>query len=290
MNKPIKINLAGFEQRTRAAVLRDVRAKGIKIASLLGNPESNPKTKKNKKDLVITYPLNLAPADESGFEVCPKRTAGCTLACLNTAGNPLYLPAKLNARIQRTLLFFLHRELFYELLRIEIDAAFKKVEKMNLENPLKQFSAGFRLNCTSDLNYERLGRGSNAFKNKSVIDYILQRGGLPYDYTKNPNRKPPAGYHLTFSLAENNDADALQFLENKTGSVAVVFDTKRNKPLPDQFPILGKWFKVIDGDITDYRPNDPAGCIIGLRAKGKAINDKSGFVRSTKQIELMGVA
>ena len=163
MNKPITIKLNGFDERTRAAVLRDIRSKGIKIASLLGNPESNPKTKKNKKDLVITYPLNLAPAKESGFEVCPKRTAGCTLACLNTAGNPLYLPAKINARIQRTLLFFLHRELFFELLRLEIDAAFKKVEKMNYSSSFK-FSAGFRLNCTSDLNFERLGRGSNALK------------------------------------------------------------------------------------------------------------------------------
>jgi hypothetical protein len=37
---------------------------------------------------------------------------------------------------------------------------------------------------------------------------------------------------------------------------------------------------VIDGDLHDYRPLDESGVIVGLRAKGQAMSDKSGFVRA----------
>ncbi len=46
----------------------------------------NPKVLKGMKQGYNTYILHLAPANVSGFETCPKRTAGCTAACLNTAG------------------------------------------------------------------------------------------------------------------------------------------------------------------------------------------------------------
>jgi hypothetical protein len=274
-----KIRLSKTAQRPLAQIRRETKER-FGVLSLLGDPEGNPKVAKNKKENVITFPLNLAPGDESGFEVCPKRTAGCTMACLNTAGNPVYLPAKLQARINRTRLFFQARELFFELLRAEIDAAFRKIDRYNLADRMR-FAAGFRLNCTSDLNFERLGRGSAAFGDQSVINYILDRGGRAYDYTKVPTRKPPAGYHLTFSLAENNDADALEFMDGAGGSVAVVFDIKRGGKLPKRYPIAGRWFDVVDGDLHDFRPNDPARVIVGLRAKGRAIGDQSGFVRAS---------
>lgn len=53
---------------------------------LLTMPQQNPKTAKGLARGVLTFPLHLAPADLSGFEVCPMRTAGCTAGCLNTAG------------------------------------------------------------------------------------------------------------------------------------------------------------------------------------------------------------
>ena len=36
--------------------------------------------------------------------------------------------------------------------------------------------------------------------------------------------------------------------------------------------------KVINGDETDLRFLDPKGVIVGLKAKGKAKKDKTGFV------------
>lgn len=97
-----------------------------------------------------------------------------------------------------------------------------------------------------------------------------------YDYTKRPNRRNlPPNYHLTFSLAEDNDIDALQALKNSI-NVAAVFRTKRGHALPDVF--MNR--PVIDGDLHDYRPFDASGVIVGLRAKGQAMSDQSGFVRS----------
>ena len=54
-------------------------------------------------------------------------------------------------------------------------------------------------------------------------------------------------------------------------NVAVVF---RNAELPKTW--LG--IKVINGDKHDLRFKDTKGCIVGLKAKGKAKKDKSGFV------------
>ena len=54
------------------------------------------------------------------------------------------------------------------------------------------------------------------------------------------------------------------------GNVAAVF---RNF-LPDTFMN----YKVINGDLTDLRINDPKNVVIGLIAKGDAKKDKTGFV------------
>ena len=52
---------------------------------------------------------------------------------------------------------------------------------------------------------------------------------------------------------------------------AVVF---RNKDLPSTF----KGVKVIDGDKHDMRFLDETNVVVGLKAKGKAKLDDSGFV------------
>jgi hypothetical protein len=70
--------------------------------------------------------------------------------------------------------------------------------------------------------------------------------------------------------------------------VAVVFDVKRGKPLPAAF--MGA--SVIDGDMHDLRFLDGyQGAVIGLRAKGPAKKDCSGFVvRSPLLVKITGIA
>ena len=143
--------------------------------------------------------------------------------------------------------------------------------------------AAVRLNATSDIRFETVW-----FKQKWAGSphtlFSLFRDVVFYDYTKIANRKGlPANYHLTFSLADGNDAQAVEAFHNGL-NVAVVFHTKRNKPLPSVFSLMteqgGFDAQVIDGDKTDFRPSDGRGVIVGLRAKGDAIGDASGFVRA----------
>ena len=78
----------------------------------------NPKTLKGMSQGYNTYILHLAPADLSGNEVCPKRTAGCTIACLNLAGRGgMFKKGETTntiqqARIRKTKLFFSNRDQF----------------------------------------------------------------------------------------------------------------------------------------------------------------------------------
>ena len=76
---------------------------------------ANPKIQKGTKLGYLSFILHLAPADLSGKEVCPKRTAGCTAACLNTAGRGgMFKKGETTniiqqARIRKTKMFFEQR-------------------------------------------------------------------------------------------------------------------------------------------------------------------------------------
>lgn len=238
----------------------------IGVTSLLARPDANPKLAKGMKQGVMSAPLHLAPADLSGYEVCPMATAGCRKACLHTAGNPAHMEGKQRARVARTRLYFENRELFMSVLIAEIQALVRKAEKAGMVPAI-------RLNATSDIPWERVRFIHDGVRYSNLM--TLFPDVTFYDYTKRPNRKVPSNYHLTFSLAEGNDEQAHEALNNGF-NVAVVFDTKRGQRLP-----AGMWLReVIDGDETDFRPSDPKGVIVGLRAKGDAIGDTSGFVRA----------
>jgi len=108
-----------------------------------------------------------------------------------------------------------------------------------------------------------------------------------YDYTKHPERalknargEHPANYHLTFSRSETNDADVARVL-TAGGNVAAVLKfcgCKRTckHETPDGLEYYGR--PVVSGDHDDLRPLDPRGVIVGLKAKGLARTDTSGFV------------
>jgi hypothetical protein len=224
----------------------------------------NPKLAKGEKKGYLSSVLHFAPADLSGKEVCPKRTAGCTAACLNTAGRGgIFKKGESTnviqqARIRKTKYFFENRRDFLNELTVEIVKTIAKAEKLGL-TPV------FRLNGTSDLAWEKyeVCAGKNIFQMFPEVQF--------YDYTKINNRKVShiPNYHLTFSKADGNDMDVRIALSNGM-NVAVVF----KKDLPDTY--LGR--KVINGDETDLRFLDPKNVIVGLKAKGKAKKDTSGFV------------
>jgi hypothetical protein len=215
---------------------------------------ANTKTMKGEKYGYKTYILHLAPSLISGFQTCPKASAGCAAACLNKAGMGAYSTTQ-QARINRTKLFFQDRPNFMAQLAKEI----KSAKKSAIKNGLKLL---VRLNGTSDIAWEkiRVGDFRNLFEMFPDVQF--------YDYTAIAGRTVPQNYHLTFSRKESNDRDVSAAIRNGL-NVAVVFDK-----LPETY--LG--LPVVSGDDTDIRINDPRGVVVGLKAKGPARKDKSGFV------------
>ena len=226
---------------------------------------ANPKIQKGTKQGYLSFILHLASADVSGKEVCPKRTPGCTAACLNTAGRGgMFKRGETTnviqqARIRKTVLFFFDRDQFMKDLYQDIVKAKKFAEKQGLI-PV------FRLNGTSDLSWEKYEVGTtgmNLFQLFPTTQF--------YDYTKVLGRKVAQypNYHLTFSRADGNDADCQQAIAEGM-NVAAVFD---------EIPA-----GMFSADETDLRFLDPKVGVIGLKAKGRAKKDYSGFVIRLKEV------
>jgi hypothetical protein len=233
----------------------------------------NPKVLKGMKEGYMTYILHLAPANLSGFETCPKRTAGCTAACLNLAGRGgMFKKGETTnviqqARIRKTQMFFEERAGFMEWLVKDIELGIKQSAK-------KGFIPVFRLNGTSDLAFEKYEVVRNGVLYRNIFAAFPEVQF--YDYTKILGRKVKdiPNYQLTFSAADGNDADVAKAVQQGY-NVAVVFGIKKTLPMPEQY--LGR--PVFNGDESDLRFLDPKGVVVGLYAKGKAKKDETGFVK-----------
>ena len=221
----------------------------------------NPKTDKNQSveglENIVVLHLNFAPADLSGYNVCPMASKGCKSACLHTAGNPVFQAQKDKGRINRARFYMQDRDKFMTQLTRELVNFVKWCDKNKKIGVV-------RLNTTSDISWENY----NLFEKFPMLQF--------YDYTKIQKRalkfargEYPPNYHLTYSLNEDNYDKAVEVL-NEGGNIAVVF----RKDLPDTF--MGK--KVVNGDLHDLRYLDPKNVVVGLKAKGKAKTDYSGFV------------
>lgn len=225
---------------------------------------ANPKIQKGTQLGYLSFILHLAPADLSGHNTCPKATAGCKSACLNTAGRGgMFRKGETTnviqkARIRKTRYFYEARQDFMLDLKRDIEKGIKMASKLDLI-PV------FRLNGTSDLSWEKYDMipGQNVFECFPQIQF--------YDYTKVLGRKTAGieNYHLTFSKADGNDSDVAQALLQGMSVVAVY----------DQIPN-----GVPSADLTDLRFLDPRGVMLGLKAKGRAKKDTTGFVIRLKEI------
>ena len=223
---------------------------------------ANPKIQKGTKLGYLSFILHLAPADLSGRNTCPKATVGCKAACLNTAGRGgMFKRGETTnmiqrARIRKTEYFFEARDYFMQDLYEDIKRAIRFAERKGL-TPV------FRLNGTSDLSWEKYTiNDQNIFELFPNVQF--------YDYTKVLGRKTSKypNYHLTFSAADGNDKDVEQAIQQGM-NVTVVFD---------KIPAEYKGKEVFNADDTDLRFLDPKGVVLGLKAKGRAKKDTTGFV------------
>ena len=240
--------------------------KNYKIpARLLSAGISNAKTKKNELKTFILY---LAPYTQNykGVNICPNASKGCALACLFTAGRGAFNNVQ-SARINKTNFYIENKSLFIKKLAGEIIKETAKAKK-------KGEKIAFRLNGTSDIDFIYL---LEKYAGLNIED--LNPHTIFYDYTKILGKikkyiKHP-NYILTFSRAEDNETETLQALQ-MGANVSAVFS--------DDLPASYKGFKVVDGDTSDLVMLNHSGVILGLRAKGKARKDNSGFTINTNKL------
>ena len=219
--------------------------------------DTNAKTVKGQSKGFMTGILYLAPGKLSGLiNVCPNASAACDALCLYYAGRGAFNSVQ-KARTAKTVFYVKDRETFLATLKENVASVIRKAKA-------KKMHPVIRLNGTSDIGWERYSV-IQAFKTTRF-----------YDYTKSFQRmtafldgKLPSNYSLTFSRSETNEAQCLDVL-NRGGNVAVVF---RN-----ELPTHWQGFPVINGDENDLRFLDPKGVVVGLKAKGKAKTDTTGFV------------
>ena len=227
---------------------------------------NNPKILKGK-DVYSEYLSAILHLSPINTKICPYQdVAGCKEACLNTAGrggiikkgettNTIQL-----ARERKTRLFLEARDIFMDDLITDIQKFVRYCEK-------KDKLPCLRLNGTSDIQWEHIKiDGQNIFEMFPDVQF--------YDYTKIPTRKVEQykNYHLTWSYSEANSKYA-QYFDAIKYNIAVVFH--------GTMPIYYKGREVIDGDKSDIRFKDKPNVVVGLKAKGKARHDSSGFVIHT---------
>ena len=239
-------------QQTKTAIQPSYK----KVKNLLSEGSTNSKTAKNE---LTTFILYLAPSDIIGtHNLCPMASAGCKASCLYSAGRGRFSNVQLS-RINKAKFWAYDRQAFYiqlatELLKIHDKSNFEKI--------------AIRLNGTSDIDH------LNLLQRYTGINFLdpFYSNLLFYDYTKNINvfkRYFGTNYKLTFSKSETNFDECLEVI-NMGGNIAAVFAAE----LPDTYGGIN----VINGDESDLRYFDPANVIVGLKAKGDAKKDTTGFV------------
>ena len=128
------------------------------------------------------------------------------------------------------------------------------------------YRVAFRLNGTSDVDFVYM------LKKYGFLDIeTLQPHAVFYDYTKNIQKairyKSHPNYTVTFSRAEDNAVKTELAIKHGV-NVEAVFNE-----LPS------RWWgvEVVDGDASDLQMLKYNGVILGLKAKGAARKDTTGF-------------
>lgn len=194
------------------------------------------------------------------INLCPMASKGCAAACLSRSGQS-GMPMPQRAQAVRTAFLLAHPVEAGLIIGAEIRTALRRHGRINL-----------RLNTTSDIRWEMF---------PGLVDKLSSAGVLMYDYTAwaPSDRDESSAYALTYSAKEPSHTtdEYLEGILSAGGNVAMPFTTARGEELPKAW----NGFRVIDGDKSDERRNDPRGVVVGLRAKGHEWrrDNSAGFIR-----------
>lgn len=195
------------------------------------------------------------------INVCPLASKGCAAACLRNSGQS-GMPQAQRAQAVRTAFLLAHPFEAGLIIGHELRLALRKHGRINL-----------RLNTTSDIRWELVS--------PEMVRALADASVVMYDYTawSPEDRRESEDYSLTYSAKEtaHTSDEYLQDILSNGGNVAMPFTTRKGEALPATW----QGFKVIDGDVSDERRNDPRGVVVGLRAKGHAWkkDNTAGFIR-----------
>jgi len=229
----------------------------MKTTTYLSPGNTNAKTSKNSLKSFILY---LTPGTTNGHNLCPKASTGCLAACLYTSGRGAFSNVQ-TARANKTAQFLQDKPAFIRALSYEIIKQYNKAKKNGEQ-------IAIRLNGTSDVDFIYLLQKYAGLDIATLAPVVYF-----YDYTKILQKairyQAHPNYSVTFSRSESNQAETEQAI--KLGiNVAAVFSGE----LPATY--LGA--PVIDGDKSDIIMLYNKGAVLGLKAKGRAKKDASGFV------------
>ena len=207
-------------------------------APLLTAPENQAKLGLNNTP---TYCITLSAGREEGMCVNDHL---CKAICV--VDNHRYHTVKQARRI-RTEFLLLHPEHFAALVLDELQHAIRKHGRI-----------GFRPNANSDVAWERIL--------PDMFELLAKHDCFAYDYTKRRDRVGLLlpNYRVILSITGQTSHDAVTRLLETGNNVAAIFAVRKDEPLPQWW----NGFRIIDGDVTDDRYNEPTGVIVGLRAKG----------------------
>lgn len=214
------------------------------------------------------YGLRCDSVKERGFTLCAGSNQMCRDTCLVFTGHNTIIERNAKVKTARTFALLKKTKSF---IRILMESVMVRAHT-TAKRKIRQY---VRLNVLSDIPWEVIAPWM-------LRDAQEASGGMLsfYDYTKVARRNTPDNYDLTFSFSGTNSKLCERELD-RGRRVAVVFLGMRKKgskwvgmssrkgqdekfyPLPDE--MWGR--RVVDGDVSDLRPLDPAGVVVGLRFK-----------------------
>lgn len=230
---------------------------------------------------IYTTVLYMSPSTESGFNLCPWASDGCSASCLGHSSGHLQFDSSKRARIGKTIWFKYFTGHFISTLNAELTLHALAAES-------KGMTPAARLNGSTDVLWERLGSPGSP----GSPGIMEQHPGIVfYDYTKAPiDSRPnlPSNYHVLFSVSEQPESmiEALRWIDAGRNAAVVVGDdagTLKGSKARALSIVKSGTFEgrpAISGDETDARHLDKPGAFVVLYAKGRlALRDSTGFVR-----------
>ena len=234
----------------------------VKVAYMsVGN--HNQKIAKNR---IPSVSFTGAPHRMAGLNACTDSTTSCRKVCIRHTGR-LDMPRALQVGVDRMLF-----------LKDNPDEAISLIHWETVRAAAKTPELARRLNVVTDLRWEDCAGWLFSEAPDNVVTY---------DYTKHWDRDPePAErYRLTFSAGDRHNVADVFGMTERGRNVAMVFPAEyKDTPYPDE------WFGIplINGDLTDFRYEDPTGVVVGLYAKGRARRMPVGMNCFVKPVEVTG--